>query len=79
MFRHMFEAMFIALGLIVLPSIPSELTDEEEWELYELEAYAEYADEFTRLFNAMEYKRSKNGRSMIRRPGDSSFKFVKGA
>lgn len=40
-------------------------------------AYAEYADEFTALFNAMEFKVSKNGRSMVRRPGEKSFRFVK--
>ena len=47
-----------------------------EWDEYYGEAYSEYYDEFTALFNAIEYKRSKNGRSMVRRPGDKSFKFV---
>lgn len=47
-----------------------------EWSAYYVEAFNEYADEFTALFNAMEYKRAKNGASMIRRPGDKSFKFV---
>jgi hypothetical protein len=80
MIRHMCEAVLIALGLIHLPSlVTSVLTDDEEWDLYQLEAYVEYADEFTRLFNSMEYKRSKNGRSMIRREGETSFRFVKGA
>lgn len=49
---------------------------QDEWELYHAEAKQEYADEFTALFNAMEYKVSKNGRSMVKRPGDKSFKFV---
>lgn len=48
---------------------------EREYTAYE-DAYDDAWCEFTNLFNAMEYKRSANGRSMIRRPGDKSFKFV---
>lgn len=50
--------------------------DEIEWGEFWIDSYEDHADAFTELFNALEYKCSKNGRSMIRRPGDSSFKFV---
>ncbi|MFG2268090.1 hypothetical protein [Streptomyces sp. NPDC048720] len=48
-------------------------------ECYWLEVAYEFSDAFTAHFNAIEFKRSKNGRSMVRRPGDKSFRFVKAA
>jgi hypothetical protein len=49
-----------------LPPIPFAIDDEErEWSEYYADAYAEYADEFTALFNSYSYRVSKNGRSMI--------------
>lgn len=46
------------------------------WVCFEDEAYGDAQDEFTRLFNSYEYKLAKNGRSMIRRSGEKSFKFA---
>jgi hypothetical protein len=39
--------------------------DSYEWSEYYSDAYDEYADEFTALFNSYTYRVSKNGRSMI--------------
>ncbi len=36
-----------------------------QWADYYVDAYAEYCDEFTALFNSYTYKVSKNGRSMV--------------
>jgi hypothetical protein len=77
MIRHTIEMLLVAFGLVHLPELSSVLTEAEEWELYELEAYAEYADEFTALFNSYEVKFSKNGRTMIRQGDSGSFKFAK--
>lgn len=41
------------------------------------EAYIEYFDEFTALFNSYEVKRAKNGAMMIRKGNSGSFKFAK--
>ena len=48
----------------------------DEWDLYYTEAYDEYASEFDAIFNAIEYKRAKNGRSMVKGINSKSFKFV---
>lgn len=39
--------------------------DEQEWSEFHADAFDEYADEFTALFNSYTYKLSKNGRSMV--------------
>ena len=57
--------------------IPPAVVNESEWEAYHTEAYEEYADEFTALFNSYEIKRAKNGALMIRRGNSGSFKFAK--
>lgn len=49
----------------VQPTAVEVHADEFEWAQYHAEAVAEYADEFTALFNSYNYKVSKNGRSMI--------------
>lgn len=41
------------------------------------EAYIEYFDEFTALFNSYETKRAKNGALMIRRGNSGSYRFAK--
>lgn len=41
------------------------------------EAYIEYFDEFTALFNSYEIKRAKNNALMIRRGNSGSYKFAK--
>lgn len=50
--------------------------DDREWLEFEIDAYNEYADEFTAMFNAVEYKLSKNGRSMTRSTNGGGFKFI---
>ncbi|MFJ6010234.1 hypothetical protein ACIQHZ_31615 [Streptomyces halstedii] len=45
--------------------------------MYRGEAYEEYADEFTSLFNSYETKWSKNSRLMIRQGSTGPYKFVK--
>lgn len=61
----------------VIPPMPYQAPDEHEWDKYKFEAYWDYADEFTALFNSYETKRAKNGRLMIRQGSTGSFKFAK--
>lgn len=58
---------------------PIDEAEEEriEWELYHADAYWEYMADFTELFNSYETKTAKNGRVMIRRQGEKTFKFAK--
>ncbi len=51
--------------------------DDVEWAEYHADAMAEYADEFTALFNSYEVKRAKNGRIMVRTGDTGSFKFAR--
>lgn len=81
MIRALVVALAIALGMIHLPVLPAPVsiestTDEMEWALYHAEAYDEYADEFTALFNSYEFKQAKNGAPMIRRANEKSYRFV---
>ncbi|MFE1915012.1 hypothetical protein [Streptomyces anandii] len=64
---------------VIAMAVASEvaISEEAEWEAYHAEAYAEYADEFTALFNSYEVKRAKNGAMMIRRGNSGSYKFCK--
>lgn len=48
-----------------------------EWSEFHADAYDQYADEFTALFNSYEIKRAKTGRIMIRPEGARSFKFAR--
>jgi hypothetical protein len=41
------------------------------------EAYDEFADEFTALFNSYQVKRAKNGALMIRRGSSGSYTFAR--
>lgn len=85
MLKGMLIAILIALGLIAFPapvSIPVNIAlvddnEEYEWAAYHAEAMAEYADEFTALFNSYETKRAKNGAMMIRQGNSGSFKFAR--
>lgn len=64
----------------VIPPMPQtapEFGEVTEWNLYYREAEAEYADEFTALFNSYETKRAKNGALMIRRGNKGSYRFAK--
>jgi len=54
----------------------SQTVAEFTWSEFHIDAYEEYADEFTALFNSYETKWSKNGRLMIRQGDSGSFKFV---
>lgn len=54
--------------IVVIPPMPQvspAISEDQEWAEYRAEAYEEYADEFTALFNSYNYKLSRNGRSMI--------------
>jgi hypothetical protein len=68
---------------VVIPPMPNyaptiQETDEKvEWLKYNYEAFIDYRAEFTAIFNAVEYKRAKNGRSMVKGTHDNSFKFCK--
>lgn len=91
MIRTFVVAIAIALGFVNLPALPTGETCGEVicncfelncgidcgcWVCYEDEAYSEYLDEFTALFNSYETKWSKNGRLMLRNGDSGSFKFV---
>jgi hypothetical protein len=78
--------MFVVIGARVVNSFVtwectcSHIECEEcvdDWAGYHAEAMAEYADEFTALFNSYETKRAKNGAMMIRVGDSGSFKFAK--
>lgn len=66
-----------ATDLVHYVDVESNLSEESEWLAYEFEAYQEYADEFTALFDSYETKRAKNGALMIRQGNSGSFKFAK--
>ena len=74
MVKGILIALAIALGLIGFPGAATATTSNAvqecmcercEWDAYYGEAYSDYADEFTALFNSYTYKLSRNGRSMI--------------
>ena len=64
------------------PAAPRHVMSEEnteklEWIKYEAEAYADYSDEFTRIYNGYQVRWSKNGRLMLRDGDSGPYKFVK--
>jgi len=63
--------------VVIIPAAETEEIIAWEWAQFNADAYLEYADEFTALFNSYEVKRAKNGAMMIKRAGDKSFKFCK--
>jgi hypothetical protein len=69
-------ALTIAIGVTTLAPVIDAI-EEQEWTEYHAEAMAEYADEFTALFNSYETKWSKNGRLMLRQGDSGSYRFVK--
>jgi hypothetical protein len=81
MIRALLLALAIAFGVMNVPALPMvgwvQSSDDIEWDLYHSEAYDEYADEFTALFNSYETKWSKNNRLMMRAGDSGSFRFVK--
>ena len=65
--------------VVVIPPMPNYapyVNEEEEWAQFHADSYASYEAAFTVHFSAIEFKRAKNGSSMIRTPGAKSFKFV---
>lgn len=78
---------FISAGnssepMTTIPPMPMHaptiaIANDDEWELYNQEAYYDYASEFTALFDSYEIKHTKNNRMMIRTGNSGSFKFVK--
>lgn len=69
-------------AVVIIPAMPQQspvIIDQEdyEWSEYYADAFEEYADEFTALFNSYETKVAKNGAMMIRRGNSGSFKFAK--
>lgn len=55
----------------------SQNGEAEFWAGYRQDAFEEYSDEFTRIFNGLETKWSKNGRLMMRNGDAGPYKFVK--
>lgn len=70
-----------SVPVVVIPPMPEcspvISADESEWNEFHADAVAEYADEFTRLFNSYEIKRAKNGRMMIRSGNSGPYKFAR--
>ena len=87
MIKAIVIAMLIAFGIIAIPApvaIPNaaaliEEDEQAEWSAYHAEAMAEYADEFTALFNSYETRIAKNGRMMIRTGNSGPYKFARKA
>jgi hypothetical protein len=59
-------------AVVIIPAQPQYAptnaivtNEDEEWELYNQEAYYDYAAQFTALYSSYTYKVSKNGRSMV--------------
>ncbi|MFE1145211.1 hypothetical protein [Streptomyces rochei] len=68
------------VSVVVIPPKPQHspaMAEANDWAMYWHEAYEEYEDEFTALFNKLECKRAKNGALMIRRGNKGSYKFAK--
>jgi hypothetical protein len=72
--------------VIVIPPMPHvdpinswviENDDDADWNAFEYDAYCEYSDAFTALFDSYETKRAKNGALMIRRGNSGSYRFAK--
>jgi len=81
MITRIFLALAIAFGMIAAPTLNVEtsvVTEVEvmSWDEFHAEELSEALAHFDHLFNSYEYKLSKNNRSMIRRDGETSFKFV---
>jgi hypothetical protein len=79
----MFNGTANASEPVIIPPMPNYapsatvVSEEQEWELYYQDAYYDYAEQFTNLFNSYETKRAKNGALMIRSGNSGSFKFAK--
>jgi hypothetical protein len=66
-------------AVAVIPPTPNYapyVSEVMSWDEFHAETYAEFESAFTVHFHALEFKRAKNGASMIRTPGAKSFRFV---
>lgn len=66
---------------VIIPAKPSvaptiHISEDVEWAEFHEDAMSEYMDMFDGIFNAVEYKRAKNGRSMVKGAYATSFKFA---
>lgn len=85
MIARILIALAIAFGVIATPSVPPMqrvasiqcTCDLCEWQGYYSDAYSDYADEFTALFDSYETKWAKNGRLMIRSGSSGRYSFAK--
>jgi hypothetical protein len=66
------------VDVVIVPPVAqaSEIDDELDWFIYNLEAERDYRAEFTAIFDAVEVKWSKNNRLMVKGTHAKSFKFV---
>lgn len=68
------------LNLGIVPSVePTNIVvsnEDVEWREFNDIAYAEYLDIFDAMYENVEYKVSKNGRSMTKGTYSRSFKFI---
>jgi hypothetical protein len=85
-------ALFVS-GITGMTSVPAPVTAqhgpdmvetgvsaadiEQEWQEFNSLAYSEYSDEFTRIYDALEVRWSKNGRLMMRSGDSGPYRFVK--
>jgi hypothetical protein len=61
-----------------VPDVVAESVSEaQEWQEFHSMAYSEHSDEFTRIYNALETRWSKNGRLMMRNGDSGPYRFVK--
>lgn len=57
-----------AQEVVTIPPMPSyapALSEEQEWELFWLDAYCDNGNAFDEIYASLTYKRTKNGRSMV--------------
>lgn len=75
MIRNFLEAFLIGFGFHFM-NVPTVIEEVMTWDEFYSEEYDEALTQFDILFDSYEYKRSKNGRSMIRRENEKSYRFV---
>jgi hypothetical protein len=70
------QALSMPARHIIEHHTPDTVSETAEWDAFHAEAYAEYADVFTALYEGYETRWSKNGRLMLRNGGSGPYKFV---
>lgn len=71
-------------GMVTAPNVgmthqAPDMTELQEWDAFHAEAYKEYHDSFTALYEGYETRWSKNGRLMMRNGDSGPYKFVRKA